>query len=97
MAKGFVVKEDNSQCGNNTNYSNGGQSNSQITRQLLPMPTVRHFPSMAETEAIARELFTQFTRERLIHEEVNQAVIEEEFEYIYRYAIYKSQLFRNYY
>lgn len=41
------------------------------------MPTIRSQPSLIETEAVARELFTQFTREQLTHEGLNQSDIDQ--------------------
>jgi len=45
---------------------------------LTVMPTTRSQPSLDETEAVARELFTQFTREQFTYEGISQSEIDQQ-------------------
>jgi hypothetical protein len=51
-----------------------------IYSSITTMPTIRSQPSLDETEAVARELFTQFTRDQFTNEGLTQSEIEEQFQ-----------------
>jgi len=60
------------------------------------MPTVRSQPSLDETEAVARELFTQFTRDQFTNEGLTPLEIEEQFQQL-RYSFNSNVLLFYYY
>lgn len=66
-------------------------ASSVINPLLTIMPTVRSQPSLHETEAVARELFTQFTREQLHSEGISFSTIDEQlqqFTYLFVITLY---------
>ncbi|CAG2169894.1 unnamed protein product [Oppiella nova] len=46
--------------------------------QLVSTMTISSEPSLVETEAVARELFTQFTREQLTHEGISPSEFDQQ-------------------
>ena len=53
-----------------------------------PMPTIRCEPSIGETEAVARELFTQFTREQFTSEGITSPEIDEQLQEFHWFVFY---------
>ncbi len=103
-----VTSDSNSNRSQSENCSLNSESNAinvnlnSIYPSITTMPTTRSQPSLGETEAVARELFTQFTRDQFTNEGLTPLEIEEQFQqlrfsfnsilllfyyYFYRYLI----------